>query len=554
MTRRAVIATSVDSLSAAAPYDEVFTDHWSVARQTGARDLREIFGDEPERVDAAVAEWADWLTNLDSPAWRGVPLAPSIRADLLWSLLFPVARHAIAGYQLAEEGFTITIDVPAGTPVGDAVIAGARAAGGAVEQVAGGIQPTLPDSHKPVSPEIGASLQRYRALRAASPLISLRSRIRGEERPLVAVAYYSSLATILDSLAESANIALWPWALPSPKRAIELISGGGLCLDPDTPANAADLRDAVDGLEASAGQTRFDISGIDVTGLMRRHLVERGEPLMKYALYRTAAALESLTHTRPGVVVIPYDVGLAAAPLVLAANHLGIPTALVQHGSEASILPGDKLLASNLLVWSQFIADQYPNATAVGPAMLTAMPHSGARRTKALFLSYPVRHNIARDSWMVSEKYLEVIADAADRIPMAIKGLKIHPSESPEHYANVMREIGLDIPLISDGRVPEHLDDVEIIVGPESTGLLEAWAAGCTPICVNLSGVPMSPPFNGFTEIPVVGSADELTMALTRWSRGEWDFPSPAPRLEAVVGNPSFAIEATVEAIIELAT
>ncbi|RIK10029.1 MAG: hypothetical protein DCC49_04440 [Acidobacteria bacterium] len=574
----AFIATSVDSLGSVEKGDVVYTDYWDViqaARSAGieCRDLREVFADEPERVDAAVMEWADWVTSLAEPTWRGAPLTPAIRVDLTWRVFFPLARHAIAACTLAESGSPITIDLPSGTLIGDAVLAGARDAGGKVSQLASGKSLPLPASHAPVTPEIGASLQRYRALRLISPLISLRSRIAGrglDGRPRIAISYYTSLVPILHRLAERAWFALWPWALPPPAQAGMMLSDGGSCLDPSTPADAVDLEEARSTFVEILGGADFDASGIEVSEIFRRHTSAVAGELLRYSLYRTAAAHSSLGSTRPDAVLVPFDVGLSAAPLVAAANELGIPTILVQHGAEGSLIPGDKRLASDVLVWSGQIADHYRSMPeygdpskfrATGAAMLEPLtglrPTAGreGERDGVLFLSHPTLHNTACDSWMASENYLAAIAEVVRNLPegMRVSGLKIHPSESHEHYRQVAEAVGLHVPLITDGRIPDVLDGVQLVAGPESTGLLEAWQAGRAPVCANLGGIPMAPPFDGSTEIPVVPSVTVLTDLLRRWHEGKWSFADPAPNLECEIGNVAGSIDETVEAILEIA-
>lgn len=558
--------------------DVVYTDYWDVMRAASdagieCRDLREVFADEPERVDAAVMEWADWVTALSEPSWHGSSLAPAIRSDLTWRIFFPLARHVIAAYMLAESGSPIAIDMPSGSLIGDAVLAGARDAGGKVSQLSSGKPLALPASHKPVTPEIGASLQRYRALRLVSPLISLRSRIAGrglEGRPRIAISYYTSLVPILYRLAEKAWFALWPWALPPPAQAAMMLSDGGSCLDPSTPADSVDLDETRAIFEAQLGKANFDASGIDVSEILRRHTSSAANELLRYSLYRTAAAHASLSSTRPDAVLVPFDVGLSAAPLVLAANELEIPAILVQHGAEGSLIPGDKRLASDVLVWSDQIAARYETIPEYGPpskfratgaAMLeplTDLRPDATRRDSRfgiLFLSHPTLHNTACDSWMASENYLAAIAEVVSKLPRetVVRGLKIHPSESYEHYRKAADAVGLRVPLITDGRIPDVLDGVKLVAGPESTGLLEAWQAGRTPVCINLAGIPMAPPFDGSTEIPVASSVAVLTDLLVRWNARQWSFADPAPELRREVGKVEGSIDETVEAILEIA-
>lgn len=572
-----LIATSPETLRLVESGDVVITDYWEIKKAADREgiecyDLREVLADEPERVDAAVLEWADRLFELDEPSWKGISLAPALRSDLTWQVFFPIARHAITACLLARDGHPIVVDLPRGSLICDAIIAGAAHENGKVSQVPGGRPLSLPPSHKAVTPEVGRSLQRYRALRRISPLISARSRVTSsglDSRPRIAVSYYPSLVPVLEYLVDKVWITLWPWALPPPREAIAMIARGGSCLDPATPADSVDLDQVREAFGHRLNAQQFEASGIDVTDAVRFHTVRAAHELLRFALYRTAAAHASLCNSPPDAVLVPFDLGLSAAPLVLAANKLGIPTILLQHGAEGSLIPGDKRLASTVVVWSEQIANRYRGEKgygnpdrfrSAGAAMLEPLKRlsktSTDDRSTILFLSHPVLHNTACDSWMSSEHYVETIAEVVSNLPaeITVKGLKIHPSESADYYRNLMEMTDLDIPLFSEGLLPELLSDVDLVAGPPSTGLLEAWVAGRTPICLNFGSIPMVPPFDGATDIPVIPSALVLVDLLRRWREKRWSLAEPATELAKEIGVIDGAIERTGRLVLNIAS
>lgn len=183
------------------------------------------------------------------------------------------------------------------------------------------------------------------------------------------------------------------------------------------------------------------------------------------------------------------------------------------------------------------------------------------KRRSVLFLSYSTRFNTAWDSWMNPELYLELLAEVLPWLKghAKIVGIKIHGSEDLEWYESLASRLGLGnsgVSLLQRGYVYDVLEDAGLVVGPFSTGLAEAYWLGSMPVCVNLTGGPLPPPFDGSTEVPVVQDASQLRAVLKSWLEGtEWSNWSPAdwPKFAAFLGDPHRAAHRSAEAVTRIA-
>lgn len=584
---RALIATSPSSLAEARSGDLIVTESWKVFDEAERRGLtvstlRDVIDDTLTPVlDRAVASWADILWGVEHPAVAGTSVARVLRHDLLWRPLYPLARHAFAARALGGEHSAIAVDLPAGTPIGDAVAAGTEAAGARVEHLRGGTEPALPESQRPVVHDRPGQLTRYQVLRALSPLLRATGSVAGSvagsatgaggrrsQRPLIALGYYPSLTPVVDALGGDAKFALWPWALPPPKSAVRMIMNGGRCMRPDAPPALEVLHSAERELAAAIEAEEFVADGMELTAMVGKHMSRQASADLGLAMHRTAAATAGLAALRPAAVLVPFDIGHSMAPLVAAAVATGIPSVLVQHGIEGSVMAGDKRTAGNLLVWSEAAGALYeglPGSTPdrrihiTGPVALEGVAAAGrlrpAGRSRVLLLSYTSRHNTSEDSWLAAEGYVRDLASALPDLPpgVEITGLKLHPCESGEHYRRVMARYGLEVPLIDTGLAGEIIPSCDLVAGPESTALAEAWAAGRAVVCVNLSARPMAPPFDGETEIPVVGSAAGLVAFVSRWHAGDWSPSAEMPKMAAFTGDAEGAARRCAQTVLEIA-
>lgn len=590
------------------------------ARESGAEavDLRELLRGSEDEVDFRVASWRTFLDVSKSPTIFGIPVLASLRSEITWELLIPYARARFAARRVAADAEEILTDVPRGCAREAGLLRGAREAGSSLEsceRLAGDCR-SLPRSHGRVAYDDYGSLSAVDRLRHLSKLAAFRwagsQAVRSVlealrpglgARPKVAYGHSRTLGVLPFELARDFRLVLWPWGLPPfvrktgfwksgiacapyPERASldELLTRAPEDWDPERlavecAAAACRFPAGSEGAEDPPSHrgpgkaTKIEASGTppvplpaelesSVADLVRRYLP---------ALARRAlSASRVFERMRPSAAVVPSDTSLDFAPVVLAARTKGVPAIVVAHGIEGSRVPGDKRLADHCLVWSEAMAesvsyvrkDGKPTLWATGPlygeSISRAMPPS---RRSVLFLSYSTRYNTAWDSWMNPELYFELLAEVLPWLKERAKivGIKIHGSEDLEWYESLASRLGLgngSVSLLQRGYVYEVLEDAGVVVGPFSTGLAEAYWLGSMPVCVNLTGGPLPPPFDGSTEVPIVEDASQLRAVLESWLEGRtWSNWSPSdwPKFAAFLGDPQRAARRSAEAVTRIA-
>ncbi len=595
---RALLLLQPSSIAHVRPGDLVVTDSWILlqdALQGGVPtlDLRKLLGGKENLVDETVSSWRATVDSMASPKLADVPMLACMRAELLWGAFFPFVRYAVAATELLSAGYELVTDIPYTDPRYAGIAFATRSGeehpvpwlpssaglGGAY------IQP-LPESHGPAG---STGHRRPPSARARSALLrassSLVARLLERKGDVVVYGHYATLGHLHRELSHRFRLVLWPWGLPRRDDLLRLAARGvrfppvidptrALAeLLPRQPSSslatgrtadarrAQGRRDTPDGpeleerarslLAEAVSPSTFLLSGSNATpsliGPISR-VVARNLPEV---CVRVLAARDAVAREGASAVVTPYDTSLDFAPLALYGSAAGIPVVVVAHGMEGSPVPGDKRLATHVLAWSEpmkaalahTLARTSVEVTSCGPLHLGKLRRvRPPARDSVLFLSYAVRHNTAWDSWMDAEKYLELLARTLPAFTGRLRtvGLKIHPSEDPAHYASVLSRVGLGIRLLSEGLVHDNLDDAGLVVGPFSTGLVEAYHLGSMPVCVNLSGGPLPPPCDGSTEIPVVADSDSLAAVLGDWLHGKkWAGWTPAhwPAFGSFVGE-----------------
>lgn len=583
--RRALVLLHAESLIHARPGDLVVTDIEEVRRAALAQgvdcvDVREVISGDEDFIDRSVSEWRDRIDTLEEPEAGGVPLLGCLRGELVWEVLFPFARYATLAQKLASSVSEIATD---------ASVSGVRRA--AIEEVLGEARVAslpripcpdgdvgqfkkdwlLPPTHKPVIYDAAAPTVKKRLREAVVEALLRASRTAAASRPrtdrVIVYGHYRTLGGLGRELGKICKLILWPWALPRTKDITALSLLGAETINPLPPERA--LRELFRETALFAAETpvieeavgehipdrSFQLWDLDVTASLIRLIAGSVQKYAANLATRIAAARVAIDDRRAGCVVIPNDTSLDFAALARTAKKRGVPVVVVAHGLEASTVPGDKRLASDVLCWSPPMSEYLKVAlkgTGAG-VWITGPPHLShlsrklrPRRNAVLFLSYPIRHNTAWDSWMDAERYLRFVAAVLNVIgdKIEVVGVKIHPSEDPAYYRAVAQQSGLRTRIIDRGWVHDNLADAGLVVGPISTGLAEAYYLGSMPVCVNLSGGPLPPPCDGSTEIPIVERPADLEELLSEWVDGriwpEWT-PKDWPAFGAFVGAPEDA-------------
>lgn len=586
--QRSLILCHAESLVHARPGDLVVTDVSEVfeaatSKGIACTDLREVLRGSETYVDEIVNSWRSFIDSLESPEAAGVPLLGCLRAELLWEVLFPFARYAVATSELSQSTPHIATDARPGGPR-RAAIESILGDGGVLELP--GVpaplgeksrlkrDPLLPPSHGPVTfhpapPRSLRALGKYAALQTLGRAASLlgAGRTAKSKRPAIVYAHYHTLGGIGRELGRRYRVVAWPWCYPG-GRDLPALAAGGVVTIPVPQAGTA-LREVLpqparstnpgavleEEVRASIPDRSFSIDDFDLTGALAGQISQTAAKYLMPLATRIASARAAVAGMGARCIVIPNDTSLDCAVLARVGAAHNLPVVVVAHGLEGSRVLGDKRLASDVFAWSgpmaedlrRSLMDTGAKVWAPGPPYLE---HLSRRKSPAhgsvLFLSYTVRHNTAWDSWMDAERYLRLVSETIHRLGDGVRvvGLKIHPSEDAAYYKSAMKRVHLEVPLLDRGWVYQNLDDAGVVVGPFSTGLAEAYYFGSIPICVNLSGGALPAPCDGSTEIPIVTEADSLVRLLSEWlGGGVWSGWTPGDWLGFgdFVGSPDGA-------------
>ncbi len=226
-------------------------------------------------------------------------------------------------------------------------------------------------------------------------------------------------------------------------------------------------------------------------------------------------------------LLLPFDVPATNSEMIAASKMLGIPTVIVLHGLPvlASYNNRDNLLSDYLCVWGPAQYERYLPEKGEERVVYLGNPYfdnykkevmrmqsksDGNRRgdgrggRRVLLLSNPKIVSFIAASEGDPEEYLVSLLRILSETDAEII-VKLHPSESIEHYKKV---IGRRARLVRDRPVKRLISWADLVVGPFSTVLMEALISGKPVVCVNYSKVKYPEPFNGI-EFPVATTEKE---------------------------------------------
>jgi hypothetical protein len=84
----------------------------------------------------------------------------------------------------------------------------------------------------------------------------------------------------------------------------------------------------------------------------------------------------------------------------------------------------------------------------------------------------------------------------------------------------------LDIQIASRESIPSLLSQADLVIGPISTVLIEAMAAGVPVLCVNFGKMKYPAPFDGNWDTPLITDVPTLRVHIDRFLRGDLTSPS----------------------------
>jgi hypothetical protein len=214
-------------------------------------------------------------------------------------------------------------------------------------------------------------------------------------------------------------------------------------------------------------------------------------------------------------VLVPFDTPPEARLLVRSAQSLAIPTFVINDGFKGDDFTQEGMTADVALAWSTAIRDDYFRRRRDGTAIVTGNPttdvHRSARDAGAQtparlligsFTFSPADLNCRRSD---PERFLAEVLEGVRRAAMPVERivLKLHPADSPDHYAGILSEFSaVPIEVVASGDIVDLLDDCDLHITTYSTTLLEAVALGVPVIYYRVNRQRLHGPFDGD---PVIG-------------------------------------------------
>jgi len=242
---------------------------------------------------------------------------------------------------------------------------------------------------------------------------------------------------------------------------------------------------------------------------LRRLLAEESLPVGTSPLLITALVQQSRQLTtflaalqiiRPRAVISEFDRGAFAAPLVLAARALGIPTITMVHGA-VSLRGLTPLIADIALCWGADQVDAFVRAGTAPDRLVVTGCHRAGLSTPpdADEVCRRLRLSPGRDVVVLATtngpppperlRFARVFCEAMANRSEVTAVLRVHPMEKPEDYADVVREHP-SLRVVGDALVSaeETLVIASLVVSGESTLAVEAVLKGYPVVLLEIDG------------------------------------------------------------------
>lgn len=229
-------------------------------------------------------------------------------------------------------------------------------------------------------------------------------------------------------------------------------------------------------------------------------------------------ARQILKAERPDAVMATYEIGRFARALIIQAGFMGIPTVGLMHGMifdnnydymhkriEPEIKPSR--IGFNVpkvtCVWGPFWKN---NLTVVGKYPETAVSVTGNwRYDKIPDVACSVDVNKLKREFNVKEgnkviailaggrfnqDYISTVLEIVSQVPEYTPLIKLHPSDDPKLYHNILSRLGFSENIIVEGRLIELLVLSDLVISQFSTVISEAALLQKPVIMVNLEKIP----------------------------------------------------------------
>jgi len=281
-------------------------------------------------------------------------------------------------------------------------------------------------------------------------------------------------------------------------------------------------------------RSRYRMDGFDYFEVFESELDEVvANTLPKYA-QEFEADQHSLASERIGLVALPFDVPPRESLLIQAAKNARIPTVTILHGFP--FLPEfddrDNLQTDYLFVWGKWMQERFekmgkgkkmriiqtgnPKFDSIDPHLLENPWTPPKGRSRILILSSPQLGSSVLSSDEEPSRYAQELLEALKDLGADIT-LKLHPSEKEKTYQELLGSLSESITITRSGDILAYVEKSDIVIGPQSTALLEAMLMGRPVLYFNKTGFRCDAPlFNNRDGLREYTDAKEVRRSIDR--------------------------------------
>lgn len=181
-------------------------------------------------------------------------------------------------------------------------------------------------------------------------------------------------------------------------------------------------------------------------------------------------------------LVVPSDVGIINKIFIEAAKSAAVPTLLFHHAAVPVRFSKPKFDTTDyLIVWGELTKEAYISK-GWDASKIKVSGHPAHRNVpstvrcspkRTLVCTKPRSHEVCQDTWH-SIKYIQEVRQALEKNGITHALLRPHPSENPKLYEPFLD----DFYEISPASIGKALTDIDMVIGPQSTFIVDAYYAG----------------------------------------------------------------------------
>ena len=377
-----------------------------------------------------------------------------------------------------------------------------------------------------VSPLKRAAAAGFNVLSALSP---------GRARPGLVYCHYPSLDPVVERLTAPSYPLRLLLAQGPPKGSLGALALSGAEIltghrSPPrfTPADAARLAE----IRASWRSARADAAyraaltadGVELFDGLAPALDAIFDEGVESLAWAARAYSDRWSRSAPAAVLLPYEEPPHQALIGQIARRAGTPLFVYLHG-----LPGRHRLAMRRTTATHFVVGGPEEeklysreglggcrALVVGNPKFDAYPPAPPAPTsvrRVLLLTQPWPSGLWMDSDLDTERHALAYAKLFSGLPDLEVTLKLHPSESLEHYQALLRDWP-SVRIERDRPIIDCLTETDILIGGFSTALLEAMLLERPVLVLNWTRTVYEAPFDGKWGVTPLKSPEELAARL----------------------------------------